>query len=232
MSPNNAPPSLPEEKTTPGQEFSPLFLGDYSTSRPQTAQATKFYWLVVKDSADTFRVKSLNEHNLPAGVSRKLPVDEFMLAFTPEPAHFVECTLPALKGYLEENKDRAEVLDQLLEIGFALNDRESTVAAIDRIIEHLYERSKNIKFDQSREFSLYSVRLRKEKRHEAALEYCRKAFEITPADENIFFNMARVYLEMEERDRAVQCITYALKLNPVFGPALKFKRYLESPPEQ
>lgn len=209
----------------------PDILGDYSTAQsgphePPPAPA-KIYWLVVKRSEDIFRVKSLNEHSLPAGVSRELEVGEFMRFFTPEPTHFVECTFPALKAYLEENRDREEVLERLEEIGFSFPDRQSTADAIDRIIQYLHDRTKSIRYDQSRELSLYSIRLRKQKKYDEALHYCRKAFEVNPIDENIFFNMSRVYFEKQDTGKALQCITYALKLNPGFEPALKFKRYLD-----
>lgn len=206
-----------------------LFLGDYSTPRPKSA---KIYWLVTKEPAGSFRVKSLNDRNLPAGVCRQLPEDEFMVAFTPEPAHFQKFTFPALIRYLEENKAKPEVLDQLKEIGLTAGGHEFTDQEVDRIIRYLHERSASLAYDQSRELSLYSVKLRKLKRYADALTYCRKAYEVNPADENIYFNMARVYLEMKEPDRARQCVDQALALNPVFEPARKFKRYLDKAASQ
>lgn len=225
-----AAPTPPDEKKETKPETVSLFLGDYSTSRnvsQPTGLTSKIYWLVVKDSEDMFRVKSMNEQNLPAGISRKLPVDEFMHIFAPEPDHFVEYTLPTLKLYLDENKDKVEVLDQMLEIGFTTSKNESTSEAIDRITKHLSERSKHLKIDQSRELSRYSVKLRKEKRYETAIEYCRKAINLNKADENIYFNMSRVYFEMDEKNMAMKCILYAIKLNESFEQALKFKQYME-----
>jgi tetratricopeptide (TPR) repeat protein len=213
----------------PDREALLLFLGDYSTPR---FQAAKVYWLVTREPAGDFRVKSLNQENLPAGVCRRLPEDEFMVAFTPEPEHFVEHTFPALKRFLTEHRDQPEALEPLREIGLSAEDSEGVAQAVERILRHLGERAGQLKFDQSRELSLYSMKLRKQGRYEDALAYCRKAFEITPGDENIFFNMARVHLEMGERDRALRCVRYALTLNPNFKPALKFQRFLERTPGQ
>lgn len=201
-----------------------LFLGDYSTPRPQAA---KVYWLVTKEPAGGFRVKSLNGENLPAGVCRRLPEDDFMVAFTPEPAHFVEHTFPALKRFLAAHRDRPEALEPLREIGLAAGEAKDAAQAVERLLRHLHERSGQLTFDQSRELSRYSMKLRKQGRYEDALAYCRKAFEINPADENIFFNMARVYQEMGERDQARRCLRKALELNPGFEPARKFQRFLE-----
>ncbi len=201
-----------------------LFLGDYSTPRPQAA---KVYWLVTKEPAGGFRVKSLNQENLPAGVCRRLPEDEFMVAFTPEPAHFVEHTFPALRRFLTAHRDRPEALEPLREIGLAARGAKDAAQAVERILRHLGERAGQLTFDQSRELSRYSMKLRKLGRYEDALAYCRKAFEINPADENIFFNMARVHQEMGQRDLALRCLKQALTINPGFEPARKFQRFLE-----
>jgi len=65
-------------------------------------------------------------------------------------------------------------------------------------------------------FNRLGMALRKQGKWEAAIAEYKKALEVSPKDENLFFNMALAYGDGGKHPRAVEAIQKILKLNPNF----------------
>jgi len=86
-----------------------------------------------------------------------------------------------------------------------------------------------LKFDQtaSNPFNMLGIRLRKNNDFQGAIRAYIQALEITPNDENIYFNMAKAYYFMDDMDAALKYVTMALRMNREFPEALKLYRQLK-----
>ena len=67
---------------------------------------------------------------------------------------------------------------------------------------------------------------RKNGDYDKAIVQYQKAIVIQPADENLFYNMARAYLEKEERAEAENAINHALEINPDFREGIQLKNFI------
>ncbi|HOW57460.1 MAG TPA: tetratricopeptide repeat protein [Smithellaceae bacterium] len=61
-----------------------------------------------------------------------------------------------------------------------------------------------------------------------AIQEYKKALSISPDDENLFYNLARVYIEIGNKKKAEECIGRALKLNPDFIEGFKLQNYINN----
>jgi len=59
----------------------------------------------------------------------------------------------------------------------------------------------------------------------AIVEY-KKALSVSPADENLYYNMARAYMEAGQKKNAEDSINQALQINPQFQEGLKLAHYI------
>ncbi|MEW5722517.1 MAG: tetratricopeptide repeat protein [Thermodesulfobacteriota bacterium] len=66
-----------------------------------------------------------------------------------------------------------------------------------------------------------AISLRKDKKFEEALTYYRKAVLLSPRDEGLYYNVARLFLDMGKPKSAGQALRKALAINPKFEPAAK-----------
>lgn len=89
-----------------------------------------------------------------------------------------------------------------------------------------------LKFDQtaSNPFNLLGIRLRKNGDYQGAIRAYAQALEITPNDENIYFNMAKAYFFIEDRGAALRYVTMSLRMNRDFPEALKLYKQLKGAP--
>ena len=63
------------------------------------------------------------------------------------------------------------------------------------------------------------ILLRRMHRSGEAVEYYQQALEVAPADQNLYFNLARVMFEIEKKDEAVVYLRKALQIAPDFTEA-------------
>ena len=72
-----------------------------------------------------------------------------------------------------------------------------------------------------------AISLRKGKKFDQALAVYRKTLMLSPDDEGIYYNLARLFLDMGNPKNALQAIQISLNLNPSFAPALKLMESLQ-----
>lgn len=75
-------------------------------------------------------------------------------------------------------------------------------------------------------FNDFGINLRKNKMFAESLEYYLRALTLSKHDENLYINIARVYLEIKDIPHAVEFIGKALALAPQSDVALKFQSWL------
>jgi len=75
-------------------------------------------------------------------------------------------------------------------------------------------------------FNEFGITLRKTKMYDEALANYMKALEISPQDENLYFNIARLYYDLGELEKAQEWLEKALNINPDFREARQFKDIL------
>ena len=205
-------------------------LGDYSvrargaslSSRSREAKS-KIYWFVIKGANRNYRVRALNEGCMPSGVVKELDMEEFMTHFDPEPVHYVEETVPAIRRHLEDAKGLEEKRAVAAKLGLEVEGGE---AEIDRFMKDLFNEARLVRFRQSREINEYAILLRKRNRLDEAVRFSRQALDLSPRDEHLLFNAARVHYEKKEYAKASELIDQALELRPDMEQAVKFKRHL------
>lgn len=59
-----------------------------------------------------------------------------------------------------------------------------------------------------------------------AIQEYKKALFISPDDENLYYNIARAYIETGNKKRAEESIRMAMKLNPKFHEGLKLQKHI------
>ncbi|MEW6262870.1 MAG: tetratricopeptide repeat protein [Thermodesulfobacteriota bacterium] len=66
-----------------------------------------------------------------------------------------------------------------------------------------------------------AISLRKDKKYNEAMEIYRKAIMLSPRDEGLYYNLARLFLDMGNPQSAGQALRKSLAINPKFAPAAK-----------
>ncbi len=207
-------------------------LGDYSTSfkhkhwAASQPEVEKIFWFVSRRGHD-FRVSALNNDSLPADVHKTVDAEELMGGFDPEPRRFYRTTLPAIRRHLSENRDAGSRKDLLKRLGYDLNGAEVPEEKLARLLADFFEQAQSVLERQTGHICAQCVTLRKQGRLEEALRLYRKALEFMPSDENLHFNIARVYFDMGDREQAGGHLNAALDLNPEFKPAVTFLGYMD-----
>ena len=86
------------------------------------------------------------------------------------------------------------------------------LSEIDAIFE---EENKHI-------FNEFGIELRKANMTDEALANYLKALEISPKDENLYFNIARLYYDAKDFEKASEWIKKSITFNPHFREAIQF----------
>ena len=125
----------------------------------------------------------------------------------------------AYKGKGEE-EDYKRCMQKAAEIYAQFDKMEETKELFIEVLKH--------DADAPNPFNSLGVKLRKSGDLAGALHAYRQAVELTPEDENIYFNMAKAYFFMGVLDKAKEEVIMALDLNPDFIEGRKLYRKLFS----
>ena len=77
--------------------------------------------------------------------------------------------------------------------------------------------------DNKHIFNEFGIELRKANMLEEALANYQKAITISPKDEHLYFNIARIYYDIKEWNNALAWLKRALEINPHFRDAKNFQ---------
>lgn len=76
-------------------------------------------------------------------------------------------------------------------------------------------------------FNTLGVRLRKNGDYQGAIRAYKQALEITPNDENVYYNMGKAFYFMDDKENALKNVTMSLRMNREFTEAQKLYKKLK-----
>lgn len=224
-------------------------IGDGGTAK---RHANVTYWYVRQLSLEEFEVQPLNKHHVPSGVRSKLPRLDFLRQYTPEPTYYSRHTVPALetlkrklamgveafaKGDLDEAERqlvKALMIDDLnVDANFKLGEvysEQNDFVKLKKVLDTLMGIQEAFTFEYRQQFNTFGISLRKNGHYDESIRYYIKSLEVIDTDENVYFNLARVYYEKGQLEDCIHSLRQALGINPEFVEAQKFLRYCEANP--
>ena len=208
----------------------------------------KMYWFVEEDDKHVLEIQPLNKNYVPSGPKRNISLDELLEKFSPEPEFYVSTVYPRLrelnmviqKG--ERHREKGETFSAELEFGQALAVDEDNIRAnfglgltyldrgeankADDIFQRLVRLDAAFEKSHKHLFNEFGINLRKNKMTDQALEYYRRAEELSIRDDNLMFNIARAFFDKKQYAQTMEYLQKALELNPDQAEARKFAEFL------
>lgn len=128
----------------------------------------------------------------------------------------------ALAAELERQENEART-----DFGLGLTHfrRGNTRKALD-IFNEIVDRDVSWQPEHKHLFCEFGTGLRKTRLLDVALKHYFKALELSPRDENLHHNIARVYYEQSKFDRCQEWLERSLAINPELAPSLQFMSFL------
>ena len=219
-------------------------VGTGTTTR-KTVQKT--FWFIEQNGKE-IDCQPLNTNYVPSGPKRKITLDELIAKFSPEPEFYLNSVLPKMQEMQrnvengDTHRDKGETFAAEYEYSRALKIDEENVRANFGIGLTYLERGDNAKaedifqrlvnldatFEPEHKhlFNEFGINLRKNKMLQESLEYYKRAMELSPNDENLYMNVARVLLELKDLPQCVDYLLKALELAPRHETSLKFLAWL------
>ena len=219
-------------------------VGTGTTTR-KTVQKT--FWFV-EQHGNEIECQPLNTNYVPSGPKRKISMEDLINKVSPEPEFYMNSVYPKMQElqYSVRQGDRyresGETFAAEYEYSRALKVDEDNVRANFGIgltylergdaskAQDIFERL--VKLDAAFEpqhkhlFNEFGINLRKNKMLAESREYYARALQLSPKDENLNMNMARVLLESKDMDGCVDYLLEALRLAPRHEQSLKFMSWL------
>ena len=219
-------------------------VGTGTTTR-KTVQKT--FWFIEQHGKE-IDCQPLNTNYVPSGPKRKITLDELISKFSPEPEFYLNSVFPKMQEIQrsidsgDEHRENGENFAAEFEYTRALKVDEENVRANFGIGLTYLERGDNAKaqdifqrlvkleaaFEPEHKhlFNEFGINLRKSKMLQESFEYYQRALELSPTDENLYMNMARVLLELKDIGQCVDYLLKALELAPRHETSLKFLAWL------
>ena len=217
--------------------MAPEILGTYSSSSKEkigtgtTAKqiVSKVYWLVLQIDVDFYRLHVLNDEHLPSKVKLDVVGKDIINAYSPEPSYFLETFIPAVRELLDsENEAKMrfvlDVLDLEPEAGQTPRD------CLEKNFAPLFANKETLIREQRAHLNAFGIQSRKTNLLNEALDYYHKSLQLSPDNENLLFNVARVYFDLNDINNSIECLNKALAINPDFPQAKKFLAFLKKFP--
>lgn len=189
----------------------------------------------------------LNEKKVPFGPIEKVTKDELLSKFLPMPQLYKEVmsNLRAVQKSVargDKFRKRGETFTAEFEYASALNLDEQNVRANFGIGLCLLERDEKekakevfdriVKIDSAFEddhkhlFNEYGIALRKKSLGDQAVDYYKRALELSKDDENLWYNLGRVLFDQEKWAECAEAASKCLALNPEHPEGRKLLDYL------
>ena len=208
----------------------------------------KSFWYVTEMNDGSLEVQLLNSNYIPAGPKKTIAMEEFLGRYSPEPEFYVSnvfpkmCELNKTIARADRHRSNKELYSAEMEYNNALKlDIENVKANFGLGITYL-ERgeqgkaedilSRVVKLDAAFEeehkhlFNEFGINLRKNAMVKQSIKYYMRALELCTKDENLFYNIARAYLDAKEFDLCVEYLTQAVHMNPAHEVTAKFLLWL------
>lgn len=212
------------------------------TGHTQKTQKVTNYCFAEQVDEEFVKISFLGNDGAPTGIVIKLPCDEFLRKYTFAPDFKIktkeERETDKHIALAEKHRTRKEFNSAEWEYSSALRiDPESIRANFGigtlymetgqtgkakEIFRKLSEIDAIFEEENKHIFNEFGIELRKANMTEEALANYMKALEISPKDENLYFNIARLYYDAKAYDKALEWIQKSLSCNPHFREAIQF----------
>lgn len=192
-------------------------------------------------------IQLLSDKNVPFGSVEQISKEDLLSQYLPMPQLFNEVigNMREVQKSLargDKFRKRGETFTAEFEYANALNLDEQNVRANFGIGLCLLERDEKekaqevfdriVKIDAAFEeehkhlFNEYGISLRKKALGDQAADYYTRALEISSDDENLWYNLGRVYFDQEKWAECAEAATQCLGLNPDHPEGKKMLAYL------
>jgi tetratricopeptide (TPR) repeat protein len=219
-------------------------IGTGATAR-RVNQTALYYARQVDD--ETIELQGLNPKNVPFGQIERITKDQLLADYLPMPQLFKEVmgNLRQVQKAVargDKFRKRGENFTAEYEYANALNLDEQNVRANFGIGLCLLARDETDKAKQVFErilgidsafadehkhlFNEYGIELRKKKLFGQAVDYYRRAIELSDDDENLWYNLARAQFERGDYPKALDGVTRCLELAPDHAEGRKMLDYM------
>lgn len=220
-------------------------VGTGTTTR-KTIQKT--FWFCTEMDDGSLEVQPLNPNYVPSGPKKKVTREQFLGSFSPEPEMYVSTVYPKMRelnktiALADRHREKEEYYSAEMEYGKALHVDEENVRAnfglgitylergesgkAENIFERLVRLEAAFEPEHKHLFNEFGIKLRKNGMIDQAVTYYERAMELATEDENLFYNLARAYLEKKDVAHALDFLLKALDMNPALEPGVKFLQWL------
>lgn len=247
--------SQPKEHTKQTKErikgvFSSQVLTRIGTGSTMRKSIQKSYFFASELDDGAIEVQPLNLNYVPSGPKQIFSKDEFLDKFSPEPEFYTITVMPKMRELEktiargDRHRTRGETFSAEMEYGSAVRVDEENVRAnfglgltyLERgntdkaqdIFERLVKLEAAYEAEHKHLFNEFGISLRKNKMIDQALDYYARALELSENDENLYYNIARVYLEKKDIPKTVEMLTKSLEINPEMPESQKFMDFLKN----
>jgi tetratricopeptide (TPR) repeat protein len=213
------------------------------TGHTQKTQKVKNYCDAEQINDEKVKLAFLGNEGRPTGIVIELAIDEFLRRYTLDPNFKVKTKEESERdkhiAIAEKHRARGEHFSAEMEYHSALKiDPESIRANFGigtlymemgdtskakEVFKQLSEIEAIFEEDNKHIFNEFGIELRKASMIDEALANYLKAITISPQDEHLHFNIARVYYDKKEMNDALEWIRKAMDINPHFRDAHSFE---------
>ncbi len=229
--------------------FSTQTIQKVGTGTTTRKTVKKTFWFVREVDDDIVEIQPLNVNFIPSGAKKRVAREDFLEKFSPEPEFYISTVYPKMKELDEtvvkgeKHREKGETFSAEMEFGSALKIDEENIRAnfglgltyMDRgedkkandIFNRLVKLDAAFEPEHKHLFNEFGINLRKNKMLDQSQDYYKRAMELVQDDENLHYNIARVFFEKQDYKQCVAHLHQALKLNPELEEARKFLQYLK-----
>lgn len=217
------------------------------TGHTQQTQHIKNYCNAIQKDKEMVSVAYLGENGKPTGIKVDVPLDEFLKRYTFEPDYKVKSTeerqADKHSAKAEKHRKRKEFNSSEWEYTKAIRVDPENVRAnfgigvlylemgeeekAKKVFKKLSQIEAVFEDENKHIFNEFGIELRKNGMLDEALANYLKAMEISPRDENLYFNVARVYYAQKDSDKAIEFLNKALAINIYFREAKQFMDFIK-----
>lgn len=222
-------------------------VGTGTTTR-KTIQKT--YWFSEEQPDGSVEVQPLNINFVRSGPKKTYSKDDFLAKFSPEPEMYVTKVYPMMRevnkmvARAERHRANNETYSAEMEYNKALAVDEENIRAnfglgitylergaadkADNIFDRLVKLDAAFEPEHKHLFNDFGINLRKNGMIDQAIVYYNRALELSVQDENLYYNLARAYLEKKDISKSLEALLKSLEMNPKLDVAGKFLGWLAS----
>jgi tetratricopeptide (TPR) repeat protein len=219
-------------------------IGTGTTAR-RVKQTALYYAKEVE--GEKIEIRGLNNKHVPFGKVELITKDELLADYLPMPQLFKEVvgnlrTVQKSVARGDKFRKRGENFTAEYEYANALNLDEQNVRAnfgiglcllardeeekAKKVFDRILGLETAFSDDHKHLFNEYGIALRKKKLFGQAVDYYRRALDLSHDDENLWYNLARAQYERQDWAACAEAVTKCLELDPKHEEGRKMMDYL------